>query len=207
MISTNIHETVFDKLALPKNFKDIYDNRYGLSISFIENIIKGAFKNKFDFITFEFNIFEVAKAIKDEIKTLYLFNKGVPISRWSNTYNHDKFDEEIISAIYTGYSKSQDTLFVENRINLQTMPFSLNSKTYAEYYEFYNYILFRIPDLSTQDALIISGGYVDHIDYFITEDKRLTEVWKSFTKEDKNIKGNPLIEIKNPGDSMFKAPK
>lgn len=164
-------------------------------------------KDKFDFITYDFNIFEIAKAIKDEIKTLYRFKTGVPISRWSNTRNHQKFGDEIISAIYTGYSTSQDTLFCKNKINFENIPFSKDEQTYVKYYEFYNYILFRIPDLSTQDALIISGCYVDNIDYLVSEDKRLIDAWKLFVKEDDKIKGKDVLEIKSPGDPLFTARK
>ncbi len=207
VISKNINEKIFDKLDLPDGFKNGYNDRYNNSLSFIDAVIDETFKDKFDFITYDFNIFEVAKAIKDEIRTLYLFKKGVPISRWTTTRNNERFEEEIISEIYAGYSTAQDTLFIKNKINLQNIPFSINSKTYANFYEFYSYILFRIPDLSTQDALIISGCYIDKIDYLISEDRRLRDIWKAFVKENKIIKDGVDLEIKSPGDPMFKVAK
>jgi hypothetical protein len=46
---------------------DIYSSRYRNSILFVNNILDNKFEKKFEFITYEFNIFEISKAIKDEI--------------------------------------------------------------------------------------------------------------------------------------------
>lgn len=206
MMAKDINVNVFNKLRIPRDFVNVYSDRYNSSISFIDKIVDGSFENKFDFITYDFNIFEIAKAIKDEIKTLYLFKKGEPISKWSKS-NSEKFDEEIISIIYSYYSNLQDILFGEEKIKLETIPFAVGGKTYASYYDFYNYILFRIPELSTQDALIISGCYVDNIDYLISEDSRLQKAWKEFIKDDKEIKTKTKLEIKKPGDTTFYTSK
>ena len=82
------------------------------SVELIDTILHSKVNRESKFLTFDFDLFEVVKALKDEIMAMYLFNSGVPISRWNSRGEHAEIEvsDELIDTLFNSYNEAQDEI-------------------------------------------------------------------------------------------------
>ncbi len=184
-ISKYILRDIVKELGLTKEFVKTYAERYSSSINLLDSIIKSSFNDK-EFYVFDFSFYETLKAIKDEIKTLYLFKNGVPISKWSREQTVE-ISNEIRELVYDKYNRAMDRLFKNDNVKLLRHPME-EERDWDVFFDVYSFLLLGVPNLSTQDAIIISGAIVSDINYIVSSDtalKKLNEQINEVFKEEK----------------------
>lgn len=179
-----IFSTVSKLFGLPDEIISPYQNRYSNSIQFIDRVLERSSDDEKFFYTFDFNLLETVKALKDEIRTLQLFNNGVPISKWASRQEHQDvtFDERVKDAIYESYNKAQDALFGDDKIMILSHPLSEKGDDWEDYYSLFSRLMLDMPGLLTQDGMIISACIFYDIEYLITRDSDLKGLKKSLEK-------------------------
>ena len=161
------------EINLPKEIINSYNDRYSGSIKFVDKVLQSA-DNKHEFYVYDFNLFEIIKALKDEIRSMYLFKSGVPLSKWGSKGEHPKVEvnDEFIDLIIQSFNHAQDALF-DIKITLLELPISRTGIDWENYYELYSLLMLQIPRLNTQDTMIVSACLVDDIEFLITKDSEL----------------------------------
>jgi hypothetical protein len=200
VLAKRILKIALEALNLPNNMILAYEKRYSNSVELIDKILHTKVNGEIEFLTFDFNLFEVVKALKDEIRTMYLFNSGVPLSKWNSRGEHAKIEvsDELIDTVFNSYNEAQDELFEENRISIISHPFSETGDDWETYFSLYSSVMLNIPSISTQDALIISACLYKDIGYLITKDKDLKRLQAQISQiPSKKPFG---VKIIDPGD-------
>ena len=70
VLAKRILKIALEALNLPNNMILAYEKRYSNSVELIDKILLTKVNREVDFLTFDFNLFEVVKALKDEIRTM-----------------------------------------------------------------------------------------------------------------------------------------
>ena len=203
VLSNNTLDIVSKELDFPDEMLKAYRNRYSNSIELVNKILKTKLSKEREFLTYNFNLFEVVKALKDEIRTMYLFKTGVPLAKWNSRGEHAKIEvnDKMIEDVYNSYNRAQDTLFAEENIRIISHPLTKTDDDWKDYYSLYSLLMLRIPHLLTQDAMIISACLYNEIDCLVTKDEDLKKmedkISKALNGEDFKFKiidpGNPSI--------------
>ena len=92
--------------------------KYKDSLSFINEIIRqkeNGLKDEF-FISYLAGN-ELFSAVRDEVRSIILFNRGVPVSRWRDSRNNPDISREHYSGVYRKILESFDVLFENNAIS------------------------------------------------------------------------------------------
>lgn len=113
--------------------------------------------------------------MKDELRSIILFNKGMPISRWRDARTNPEIPENCFRAVYTRTLQSFDTLFEEGRIHYLPEHTAVSDQ---EYFSIYASLLFLTKDAKTQDATLLTTAIINRADYFVTKDEPLMRAAK-----------------------------
>lgn len=179
-------KSLIEKFNLSKEIYDVYFERYKKSISIIDEIVSQKNKGlKDEFFISYLAINELFSAIRDELRSVILFNSGVPISMWRDPRNNPDIKIEDYEPIYKLTLKSFDFLFENNAIILidESSP-----EFESNYWEIYSQILFQINQSKTQDATLLTTAIFNKADYFITKDLTLIKSSKKMMMEKHNLK-------------------
>lgn len=175
LMANNVMEFAIQEFHLGQEFLDVYRNRYKDSCDFIEKVL-GLPKNNHQFFTTELSLTEVFSGIRDEIRSVMMFVKGIPISRWG--YKREtkevSFPQELSKKLYELTSEGFDTLFEEK---IEIIPVTTPSDT-ADYFDFYSSLVFLYPMLKTQDAILVTTALFQKIAYFVSMDEDLIDLGK-----------------------------
>lgn len=176
--------SMLNRFNMSNEFLNLYQRRYQDSIDFINKLIE--IKNKIkenEFYISNFAVNELFSVVKDELRSILLFKKGVPISRWKDQLYSPEIEPKDYEFIYEAIFKSLDTIFSkieEKNIELIT---ESSPEDHENYYEIYSSILFLIRDAKTQDATLLTTAILYGADYFVTQDERLIKSAKKTIKE------------------------
>jgi predicted nucleic acid-binding protein len=181
----NILDLICSHYGLSSEFKEVYANRYASPISFIDEIIS----KKSDGLDDEFFISHLAmnelfSAIRDELRSIILFNNGTPISRWRDARLDPDIPEKFARAMYTKILETFDPLFGDGALYL----IKEGATEYAEnYWSIYSSMLFLIKEIKTQDTMLLTTAILYEADYFVTRDERLIKAARNRLLEQYNL--------------------
>lgn len=179
---------------LTTEFRDVYTSHYTESISFIDEIIKEEIpESEHEFYVSSLAINELFYAVKDELRSIILFNKGMPISRWRDARTNPDIPEKCFRAIYDQTLTSFDTLLGEGSIHY--LP-EVSAVSDPEYWSIYAPLLFLTKDAKTQDATLLTTAIINRADYFVTKDEPLIRAAK------KNLMADYNMELIKPSTGL-----
>lgn len=165
---------LIQKYKLSKDFKQIYLDRHQNSVLFIDEIINqkksGLLKDEFKFSYLAMN--EVYSSIRDEIRSIILFSRGSPLSRWVEERNNIDLPEECTEKIYTQIEITFDKLFENNLINPTSDEPEENGDNFSE---IVSSLILKFKKVKTQDAILLATAISIEARYFVTFDSRLIE--------------------------------
>lgn len=192
LMTQRIMEFAIQNFHLSQEFFDTYKNRYKDSFDFIEKVL-GLSKHDHGFFVTELSLNEVFSGIRDEIRSIMMFVKGIPISRWAYTRETKEvsFPEELSIKLYELTSEGFDILF-EDKIII--VPITTPSDT-KEYFDFYSSLVFLYPMLGTQDAMLVTTALFHQSNYFITMDRDLIDLGRK-------LKEISTLEVLRPGKAI-----
>ena len=178
MSSGGASSFLIDRYGLHADFERIYNDRYSTSVSFVDDILSGRFQDEF-YIS-NLCLRELFSAVRDELRSILLFKKGVPISRWRNPAVNPTFEKKEYHELYKIVLKAIDMLFENNHIR----PIEdIQPDDVEEYWDVYSSILFLCKDSQTQDVILLTTSVFNEVDIFITNDERLIRSSKKVVKE------------------------
>jgi len=170
--------------SLPDKFFEIYSSRYEPSLTFINTIIdKKSQRITDNFFVSHLAINELFSAIRDEMRSILLFNKGCPISMWRNPRYDPTIDAQDYQAVYEQTTQEFIPLFEGSAIQLM-IEMSPNS---PDYWEVYSSILFMIKEAKTHDATLLTSAVLDKAAYFVTLDTSLIKHAKKMLNDEYHI--------------------
>jgi len=173
MGSGGVLDILCDGYHLTKEFRDIYCSHYSESISFVDTIVKEEIpESQHEFYVSSLAINELFYAMKDELRSIILFNRGMPISRWRDARTNPEIPEKCFRAIYNQALQSFDTLLGEGSIHY--LPEG-SAESDPEYWSIYAPLLFLTKDAKTQDATLLTTAIINRADYFVTKDEPLVK--------------------------------
>jgi len=180
-MASRILEFAIDKFHLHREFQETYANRYEESISFINKILNTQ-KNNHDFTIVELSLNELFSGVRDEVRSILLFVKGIPISRWASKRETREvsFQTEMSEEIYKLTSRGIDSLLVSKKIDIIHATSPSDEENYLEVY---SSLIFLYPDLKTQDAILVTTGIFEKTDYFVTRDKALLNLRRKISEQ------------------------
>jgi hypothetical protein len=202
MGKNGILESLIDKFNLHEEFCEVYTNRYEVSLSFIEKVLEEKEAGLAD----EFNVSylainEIFSALRDELRCILLFNKGMPVSRWRDPRINPDIKQEDYEFIYEKTMKSFDTLFANKYI----MPVAeLSPEIEKEYFEIFSSILFLVRNARTQDATLLTTSILYLGKYFVTLDEPLIRAAKKTLSENYGLQ---LLKPKQALDILKRKKK
>ena len=159
-----------EQYKLPDEFFEIYSKRYEPSLTFIDTVIdKRAQGIPADFFVSHLAINEMFSAIRDEMRSILLFNKGCPISMWRHPRYDPKITAEEYQAVYEQTTRAIVPLFEDSVIELMVE----KSPENPNYWDVYSSILFMIKEARTHDATLLTSAILDQAGFFVTLDTSL----------------------------------
>jgi len=184
-----ILEYLVNKSNLSKDFLDVYEKRYDDSINFIDKILNlDLVKNEQEFYVSSLVINELFSAVRDEIRSVLMFNNGVPISMWKDQRLNPDISEEDYQEIYQKVLSSFDMIFLTKKIIYIPEQSQIDGDSY---WDIISSILFLIKQSRTLDATLLTTAILNKADYFVTKDQSLIK------HEGKTIKEGYNLEIIN----------
>lgn len=181
LMASQIMQFSITQFRLATEFLDIYKNRYEKSINFVNKVLETP-KDEHDFVVVELSLNELFSGVKDEVRSILLFVKGVPISRWTSKRETQevKFPKDLSKKIYELTSLGLDALFASNKIGI--IPATSPSDE-EDYLEVYSSLVFLHPELKTQDAILVTTGIFEKANYFVTGDRDLISIGKELVEQ------------------------
>lgn len=175
LMSEKIIDYLIKEFNLTKEFANVYRRRYEPSVIFVNEVLNSKEK-RYNFYITELSTNEIFSGIRDEVRSVLLFVKGIPISRWmyKRVTKDVKFKEELSRAIYELAMEGLDVL-IENKIEI--IP-TISPSDAPDYYEVYSSLIFLNPELNTQDAILLTTSIFQEINYFVTLDSDLIKLGK-----------------------------
>ena len=181
-LDTNVivHHIIFDKLSKRedpiKKGTPPYE-RYETAYKFIKKIITEKDSNVY-FISLLVSG-ELCSALLDEYKCHEMYKGGIPLSSWNINKNHIKLDGEkrldLAQAIVNFESNNvcEANEEADKEENKNKIWRSWDVYNFPLIYEFgFDH------DLKSHDSILLSTAMFNTCDYFITLDKKLTEIGK-----------------------------
>jgi hypothetical protein len=178
MKEAGILDLLIKKYKLSKEFEDIYFERHKHSILFIEEIILQK-KNKTLHDGFFFSYLamnEVYSAIRDEIRSIILFNNGSPLSRWAEERNNIGLPDKCTIEIFRKIETIFDTLFGNNILEPTSDEPDISGDHFSEIVAS---LIFKFKKVKTQDAILLTTAISIEAKYFVTFDGRLIDEVKN----------------------------
>jgi predicted nucleic acid-binding protein len=182
-----------EQSALPDQFFEIYSSRYEPSLTFVNTIIdKKNQKITDNFFVSHLAINELFSAIRDEMRSILLFNKGCPISMWRNPRYDPIIDAIDYQAVYKQTLQAFIPLFEDGKKDGKTQDSVIQlmveqSPESPNYWDVYSSILFMVKEAKTHDATLLTSAILDKADYFVTLDKSLIKNAKKMLNDQYNI--------------------
>lgn len=178
---------------LGPGFFDAYRNRYKQSFDFINKVLELPGNNQ-RFVITELSLNELFSGVRDEIRSMILFVKGVPISRWA--YKREtkevKFPEELSRRIYELTLEGFDNLFGSKKIEITA---TTSPSDEPDYFEVYSSLVFLNPELRTQDVILIATAIFEGTNHFVSTDKDLIRLGRK-------LKERYDLEVVMPGRAV-----
>lgn len=177
LIANRVLELLIKCFHLSPEFATVYENRYKGSCDFIDRILEVPRKDN-DFLMVELSINELFSGLRDEIRAVILFTKGVPISRWASRRETEgvQLDEELSRNTHELVLKGFDTLFGGQKIRIVE---TTTPSDAPDYLDVYSSLIFLHPMLRTQDAMLITTAIFERATRFVTTDKDLIRVGRA----------------------------
>jgi predicted nucleic acid-binding protein len=170
--------------SLPDQFFEIYSSRYEPSLTFINTVIDRKNQKITDgFFVSHLAINELFSAIRDEMRSILLFNKGCPISMWRNPRYDPVIDATDYEQVYRKTLQAFISLFEDSVIELMVE----QSPDNPNYWDVYSSILFMVKEAKTHDATLLTSAILDEADYFVTLDKSLIKNAKKMLNDEYHI--------------------
>ena len=177
------------QFSLPDQFFEVYKSRYEPSLSFINSVIDK--KNQGihdDFFVSHLAINELFSAIRDEMRSIILFNKGCPISMWRNPRYDPIIDAIDYQAVYQQTLQAFIPLFEDIKKQKSVIQLMVEqSPESPNYWDVYSSILFLVKEAKTHDATLLTSAILDKADYFVTLDKSLKNNAKKMLNDEYHI--------------------
>ena len=147
------------------------------SCDFIDRVLELPREDN-EFLMVELSINELFSGLRDEIRAVILFTKGVPISRWASKRETEgvQLDEELSRNTHESVLKGFDTLFGGQKIRIVE---TTTPSDAPDYLDVYSSLIFLHPMLRTQDAMLITTAIFERATRFATTDKDLIRVGRA----------------------------
>jgi predicted nucleic acid-binding protein len=159
------------QFSLHQDFQEVYRARYKTSAAFLDEINVQRERDLSDEIYVSaLATNELFSAIRDEVRSILFFKKGIPLSRWRDSRNNPEIPEENYEKIYELTLQAFDTLFENHGITITP---EVSPWDDANYWSIYSSILFLIKESKTQDATLLTTAILNEADYFVTLDEPL----------------------------------
>jgi hypothetical protein len=131
----------------------------------------------YDFVIVELSLSEAFSAVRDEVRSILLFVRGIPISRWATKRETKEvsFSEGLARRVYELTSLGLDALRLGDKLGI--IPATSASDEDA-YFEVYSSLVFLHPELKTQDAILLATGIFQQATCFVTGDRDLVRMNK-----------------------------
>ncbi len=177
LMSHKIIGYIITEQKLSPEFKRVYDKRYEKSVRFIDYVLSNPRENK-DVVVVEFSLSEIFSGVREEARTVIMLNKGIPLSRWISRRETREatIPEKVGKRIYELTLEGFDVLFRTEVIGI--IPTATPS-AFPDFFEVYSSLIFYNPELTTQDALLLTTAIFEDTDYFVTMDGYLTKLNKA----------------------------
>jgi len=181
------------QFSLPDQFFEVYKSRYEPSLSFINAVIDKKRQGIHDdFFVSHLAINELFSAIRDEMRSIILFNKGCPISMWRNPRYDPIIDAIDYQAVYQQTLQAFIPLFENSKKDGKTQDSVIQlmveqSPESPNYWDVYSSILFLVKEAKTHDATLLTSAILDKADYFVTLDKSLIKNAKKMLNDEYHI--------------------
>ncbi|PKP56656.1 MAG: hypothetical protein CVT89_05845 [Candidatus Altiarchaeales archaeon HGW-Altiarchaeales-2] len=168
---------IVDYYKFSEELVSTYLKRYEDSINFVDEILKQE-KDSNKFYMVDLTLNEVFSGIKDEIKSVMLFEKGYPLSRWSDRrlIGELKLDEEFIIKIRDFIAHA----FHELMKKIEILPVPYEDKGY---FDVYASLTLKNIAMQTQDAILLTTAILEKADYFVTKDDYSVGRYKGVIKD------------------------
>ena len=171
LLAKHVIPVCIPRFRLPREFCTVYENANRPAISFIDRVLDlpgGAH----DFVLVELSLSEMFSGVRDEVRSMLLFSKGVPISKWAmrRVTKDVRFPEDLSHNVYEATSRGLDVLLGSDKIGI--IPSTSPSDEEA-YLEVYSSLVFLHPELTTQDAILLATCIFQQANLFVTEDRAL----------------------------------
>jgi hypothetical protein len=178
-----------EQSALPDQFFEIYSSRYEPSLTFVNTVIDKKNQRITDnFFVSHLAINELFSAIRDEMRSILLFNKGCPISMWRNPRYDPIIDAIDYQAVYKQTLQAFIPLFEDGKTQDSVIQLMVEqSPESPNYWDVYSSILFMVKEAKTHDATLLTSAILDKADYFVTLDKSLIKNAKKMLNDQYHI--------------------
>jgi len=178
-----------EQSALPDQFFEIYSSRYEPSLTFVNTVIDKKNQRITDnFFVSHLAINELFSAIRDEMRSILLFNKGCPISMWRNPRYDPIIDAIDFQAVYKQTLQAFIPLFEDGKTQDSVIQLMVEqSPESPDYWDVYSSILFMVKEAKTHDATLLTSAILDKADYFVTLDKSLIKNAKKMLNDQYHI--------------------
>ena len=141
-----------------------------------------------DFFVSHLAVNELFSAIRDEMRSIILFNKGCPISMWRNPRYDPIIDAIDYQAVYLQTLQAFIPLFVDSKKQDSVIQLMVEqSPENPNYWDVYSSILFLVKEAKTHDATLLTSAILDKADYFVTLDKSLIRNAKKMLNDEYHI--------------------
>ena len=176
LMAEQIMQFLVAEFKLAQQFHDTYANRYGHSVDFIVKVLE-VNKREGEFSVAELSLNELFSAIRDEIRTVMLFVRGVPLSRWASKRETQevRFSEDLLKNVHELTLQGFDQLFGEKHIAITP---TIAPSDEDDYLELYSSLVFLNPEMKTQDAILVAHAIFDGVSNFVTTDQTLVQLGK-----------------------------
>jgi len=177
-MANKVIDYVVEIQKLSREFRTVYRRRYEKSVRFIDYVLSNPVDNT-EVLVVELSLAEIFSGIREEARTVIMLNKGIPVSRWTSRREtrEAKLPINIGKRIYKLALEGFDNLFETGR--LQIIPTATPSDI-LDFFEVYSSLLFYNPELTTQDAILLTTAISEEANYFVTLDGYLTHLSSTF---------------------------
>ncbi len=153
---------------LSPEFKEVYRNRYRDPVYLVDYILSNP-NSRTRVGVVEFSLAEIFSAVRDEARSILLLLNGVPLSRWGSRRHtsHVRIPMSMGEKIYRLTMEAFDKLFYEGGIEILA---TASPTDYPDFFPVYSSLLFYNPELTTQDAILLTTAIFEKSNYFVTED-------------------------------------
>jgi len=180
LVSSQILPFAITRFGLSEAFLATYKNRYEPSLSFVDKVLEAP-KHEGRFSVVELSLNELFSGIRDEIRTIILFVKGVPMSRWAHKRETSEvsFPVDLSEKVHKLTLQGFDILFATKKIAITR---TIGPSDFDDYFDVYSSLVFLNPGMKTQDAILIAHAIFDKADHFVTTDESLLKLGKELRK-------------------------